>query len=53
MVKHGVSQIPRSEAIELANDALDAPDAPTVRRAAHEWCERYYDDDFVANLDLQ
>jgi phosphotransferase system enzyme I (PtsI) len=53
MVKHGVSQTSLTEATELAEEVLAAPDAPTVRRAARDWCTRHYDADLVPDLDDQ
>ncbi len=53
-VRHVVTNTAVEEAQSLAEDALAAPDAGTVRRRARAWCNDYYDADlFVSAEELR
>jgi phosphotransferase system enzyme I (PtsI) len=47
-VKHIVSQTSLAEAEGLAEEALAAPDAGTVRHRSRDWCKERYSSDFFA-----
>jgi hypothetical protein len=45
MVRHVVSMTSTADAQSLAADALDLPDAATVRRRLRDWCTEHYESD--------
>ncbi|PQJ33504.1 phosphoenolpyruvate--protein phosphotransferase [Salinibacter sp. 10B] len=50
-VRRGISQISLSAAQDLASKAVEAADAPTVRRMAREWCTRHYEEEFRSAIE--